>query len=67
MRYMGDSSSDEIMGLVGKGLTYDTGGYSLKPSTSMDTMKSDMGGAAAVIGVMSAIAKNKVNKNNDLR
>ena len=63
MRYMGNAHSDEIVGLVGKGLTFDTGGYSLKPSTSMDTMKSDMGGAAAVIGTMKALAKNKVEKN----
>ena len=60
MRYMGNANSDERVGLVGKGLTFDTGGYSLKPSTSMDTMKSDMGGAAAVIGTMQALAKNKV-------
>ncbi len=46
--------------LVGKGVTYDTGGLSLKPSTSMDTMKSDMGGAAAVIGALAAVAKNKL-------
>ena len=63
MRYMGNENSDERVGLVGKGLTFDTGGYSLKPSTSMDTMKSDMGGAAAVIGTMQALAKNKVEKN----
>ena len=63
MRYMGNANSDERVGLVGKGLTFDTGGYSLKPSTSMDTMKSDMGGAAAVIGTMQALAKNKVEKN----
>ena len=63
MRHMGDSESDEILGLVGKGLTYDTGGYSLKPSDSMKTMHSDMGGAAAVIGAMYAIAKNEVKKN----
>ena len=63
MRYMGNANSDERVGLVGKGLTFDTGGYSLKPSTSMDTMKSDMGGAAAVIGTMQALAKNKVQKN----
>lgn len=63
MRHMGDPESDEILGLVGKGLTYDTGGYSLKPSDSMKTMHSDMGGAAAVIGAMHAIAKNKVEKN----
>ncbi len=63
MRYMGNKNNDEIVGLVGKGLTFDTGGYSLKPSTAMDTMKSDMGGAAAVIGTMKALAENKVEKN----
>ena len=63
MRYNGDSSSSEKVGLVGKGLTFDTGGYSLKPAASMDTMKSDMGGAAAVIGTMKALAANKVKKN----
>lgn len=46
--------------LVGKGVVYDTGGLSLKPSASMDTMKSDMGGAAAVIGAMAAISKNQL-------
>jgi leucyl aminopeptidase len=42
--------------LAGKGITFDTGGISLKPSTSMTTMKSDMGGAAAVLGAMTALA-----------
>jgi hypothetical protein len=42
--------------LVGKGLTFDTGGYSIKPPESMKTMKGDMAGAAAVIGAMKAIA-----------
>ncbi len=46
--------------LVGKGVTYDTGGLSLKPTTSMDTMKSDMGGGAAVTGALSAIAGNRL-------
>lgn len=63
MRYMGDSESEEIFGLVGKGLTFDTGGYSLKPTASMDTMKSDMAGAAAVIGTMCAVAQNKLKAN----
>lgn len=45
---------------VGKGIVYDTGGLSLKPSNSMDTMKSDMAGGAAVIGAMYAIAKSKL-------
>ena len=41
---------------VGKGITFDSGGLSLKPSKSMESMKSDMGGAAAIIGAMQAIA-----------
>jgi leucyl aminopeptidase len=41
---------------VGKGVTFDTGGISIKPSEKMDEMKSDMGGAAAVIGALQAIA-----------
>jgi len=46
--------------LVGKGVTYDTGGLSLKPSGSMTIMKSDMGGAAAVAGLFTAVAKSKL-------
>jgi leucyl aminopeptidase len=45
------------IGLVGKGITFDTGGLSLKPSTNMHYMKSDMGGAAAVFGTMEMAAK----------
>lgn len=63
MKYMGDPESKEIVGLIGKGLTYDTGGYSLKPTNYMDTMKSDMGGSAAVIGAMNLIAYEKPKKN----
>lgn len=44
------------LALVGKGITFDTGGISIKPAASMDEMKADMGGAAAVIGAMQAIA-----------
>ena len=43
--------------LVGKGITFDSGGLSLKPSASMNTMKSDMAGAAAVAGAMSALSQ----------
>ncbi|MEM1220113.1 MAG: leucyl aminopeptidase family protein [Bacteroidota bacterium] len=43
--------------MVGKGVTFDTGGLSLKPSNNMHFMKSDMGGAAAVLGTMEVIAK----------
>lgn len=63
MRYFGNSESNYIYGLVGKGLTYDTGGLCLKPADGMFTMKDDMGGAATVIGAMCAIAKNRLNKN----
>lgn len=48
---------------VGKGLTYDSGGYSLKPNDGMKTMKSDMGGSAAVIGAIKAIAEAKLKVN----
>ncbi|WP_461205972.1 leucyl aminopeptidase [Clostridium sp. DL1XJH146] len=63
MRYKGDTDSEDVLGYVGKGLTYDAGGLSIKPTSGMVTMKSDMGGAAAVIGAMSAIAQNKLKKN----
>lgn len=46
--------------LVGKGVVYDTGGLSLKPTKGMDIMKCDMSGAAAVIGAFYALAKNKL-------
>lgn len=46
--------------LVGKGVTFDTGGYSLKTGGNMTSMKSDMAGAAAVVGLMAAIAKNEL-------
>lgn len=45
------------VGLVGKGVTFDTGGLSIKPSTNLHYMKSDMGGAAAVFGTMEAAAR----------
>lgn len=63
MRYFGDENSEDVLGLVGKGLTYDSGGYSIKPTNSMVDMKTDMGGAGAVIGAMCGIAKAKLNKN----
>jgi len=64
MRYNGNpEKKEEILGLVGKGLTYDSGGLSIKPTNSMVSMKSDMGGAAAVIGAMTAITKLKTKVN----
>ena len=46
--------------LVGKGITFDSGGLSLKPAEAMETMKSDMGGAATVLGAMQVIAELKL-------
>ena len=63
MNYEGDPNSEEKLALVGKGLLFDSGGYSLKPANSMVTMHSDMAGSASVIGAMKALAKNKIKKN----
>jgi leucyl aminopeptidase len=49
-------STDKGLALVGKGITFDTGGISIKPAERMDEMKGDMAGAAAVLGAMQAIA-----------
>jgi leucyl aminopeptidase len=46
-----------VLGLVGKGVTIDTGGISIKPAENMDKMKDDMSGGAAVVGAMAAIAR----------
>ena len=48
---------------VGKGVVFDTGGYSIKPAGGMEDMKGDMGGAAAVVGLMAALAERKANVN----
>lgn len=65
MTYTGADSKEEApVVLVGKGVVFDTGGLSLKPTeNSMDWMKCDMGGAATVIGTMYSIAKNKLPLN----
>ena len=55
----GKPSSADHLGLIGKGVTFDTGGISIKPSDGMEKMKYDMAGGAAVIGAMQAIAKLK--------
>ena len=63
MEYRGDPKSKTVLGLVGKGITFDTGGISLKPALDMDAMKGDMAGGATVIGAMAAIAKLKPKAN----
>ncbi len=55
--------SEKHVALIGKGVTYDSGGYSLKPSDLMIDMNGDMGGAATVVGAVYALAKNQVPVN----
>jgi len=59
LTYTGDPESDERLALIGKGITFDTGGISIKPAADMHEMKYDMSGGAAVIGAMAAIARLK--------
>ena len=63
MRYepAGAAADGPVIGLVGKGITFDTGGISIKPADNMDKMKYDMAGAAAMIGAMRSIALLKPN------
>lgn len=63
MRYLPLADTKEHLTFVGKGLTYDSGGYAIKPATGMVTMKCDMGGSASVVGALYALAKNDVQKN----
>ncbi len=64
MKWMGAKNKGaQPIALVGKGVTFDTGGISLKPAAGMEEMKGDMGGAAAVTGAMIAIAKRKAKAN----
>ena len=57
MRYQGAASSLAPIVLIGKGITFDTGGISIKPAAEMDEMKFDMGGAASVLGVFQTLAE----------
>ena len=59
MHYQGAAKSAKPLVLVGKGITFDSGGISLKPGGEMDEMKFDMGGAASVVGAMRAVAQLK--------
>ena len=57
IRYEPEGVKDgPVLGLVGKGITFDTGGISIKPADKMDQMKYDMAGGAAMLGAMRAIA-----------
>jgi leucyl aminopeptidase len=57
MHYKGGKAADKPIVLVGKGITFDTGGVSLKPGANLDEMKFDMCGAGATLGVMKSVAR----------
>ncbi len=63
LHYRGAPESREVLGLVGKGVTFDSGGIQVKPGRGMETMKGDMAGAAAVFGAMQAIGTLKPHCN----
>jgi leucyl aminopeptidase len=60
LNYRGGRNGEKPVVLVGKGVTFDTGGISLKPGAEMDEMKFDMCGAASVLGTMQAVARMKL-------
>ncbi|CAM5218781.1 putative cytosol aminopeptidase OS=Ureibacillus acetophenoni OX=614649 GN=pepA PE=3 SV=1 [Ureibacillus acetophenoni] len=63
LKYQAKETFENVVGLVGKGVTYDTGGYSIKPKTGMVGMKGDMGGAAAVLGAMRIVGELRPDQN----
>ncbi len=63
IQWKGGKPKDKPVAFVGKGVTFDTGGISLKPPSGMEDMKGDMGGAAAVTGLMHALASRKAKAN----
>jgi leucyl aminopeptidase len=63
MEYKGGPKSQKNIAFVGKGVTFDTGGISLKPGPGMEDMKWDMAGSAAVVGLMKALASRKAKVN----
>ncbi|WLR50435.1 leucyl aminopeptidase [Bacillus tianshenii] len=63
LKYKGTDTWEDVLGLVGKGITFDTGGYSIKPKNGIVDMKTDMGGAAAVLGAMEIIGEMKPKQN----
>ncbi|MDF2065012.1 leucyl aminopeptidase [Bacillus sp. Cr_A10] len=63
LKYQATEEWEDVVALVGKGITFDTGGYSIKTKTGIVGMKGDMGGAAAVLGAMQIIGELRPNKN----
>ena len=66
IKYRGNKEEKEITTLIGKGVMYDTGGYSLKTTTGMPNMKCDMAGSATVLGAIEIIARMGYKKNVDV-
>jgi leucyl aminopeptidase len=63
MEWKGGKAGEKPLAFVGKGVTFDTGGISIKPAQGMEDMKGDMGGAACVAGLMLALARRKAKVN----
>ena len=63
LKWNGGSNGGQPVALVGKGVTFDTGGISIKPAAGMEAMKWDMGGAGAVVGAMRALSLRKAKAN----
>ncbi|MEL6437139.1 MAG: leucyl aminopeptidase, partial [Pseudomonadota bacterium] len=63
MKWNGGKAKDKPLAFIGKGVVFDTGGISIKPAGGMEDMKGDMGGAAAVTGLMHALAARKAKAN----
>ncbi len=63
MRWNGGKAKEQPVCFIGKGVVFDTGGISIKPAAGMEDMKGDMGGAAAVTGLMHALAARKAKTN----
>ena len=63
LKYQGKDEWKDVIGLIGKGITFDTGGYSIKTKSGIVGMKTDMGGAAAVLGAMEIIGEIQPEQN----
>lgn len=63
LEYKGGNKGDQSTAIVGKGITFDTGGYNIKLTGYIETMKTDMAGAAIVLGTIKCLAKLNVKKN----
>lgn len=63
LKWFGGKKGDQPLAFVGKGVTFDTGGISIKPSTNMEDMKTDMAGSAVVVGLMQNLAQRQAKVN----